>query len=330
MHSNNRISKRSVVFSIVIFILAIVFVFSAAKLVSVFSVPPKIESPLPESKSIERNGIVYFPKQDITTFLMIGNDRQGQIVPGNYYSSNTRADVVFLAIFDNTNRSYKILNINRDTMLTMPVIGDGGKEAGTFYGQLALSFTYGTGLTDSCINTRNTVSDFLYGIPINYYAAFNMDAISLLNDAVGGVKVNVTEDFSEVDPTIKMGEMVLNGDQAYSYVRSRKGVGDQLNLSRMERQQKYMNGFVDAFSDKYDDGSAMEFVDLYDSLVPYMITDCTSTSMSTLATRYCDYTFEGIISPEGENRKGETYMEFYVNEDKLDILILDLLYAPKK
>ncbi len=329
MNSNRTVSAKKIILSIATLILAALFVFSAAKLVSIFTNHPTIDVPSPDSKSIERNGTVYFPKQDVTTFLMIGNDRQGEIVPGKYYSSDTRADVILLAIFDNTNKSYNILNLNRDTMLQIPVIGDGGKEAGTYYGQLALSFTYGTGLEDSCINTRNTVSDFLYGIPINYYAAFNMDAISILNDSVGGVKVNVTDDFSAVDPSIKMGEITLTGDQAYSYVRSRKGVGDQLNISRMNRQNEYMNSFVTAFSEKFTD-KASNFIDLYDDLSPYMITDCSATMMSTLASRYCNYEYQEIISPKGENRKGETYMEFYPDEEKLDDLILELLYAPKR
>jgi hypothetical protein len=37
-----------------------------------------------------------------------------------------------------------------------------------------------------------------------------------------------------------------------------------------------------------------------------------------------------MLSPEGENRKGEVYMEYYVDEEKLDALILRLFYAPKK
>ena len=41
---------------------------------------------------------------------------------------------------------------------------------------------------------------------IDYYFSMNMDAISILNDAVGGVTVEVTDDFSQVDATIGKGQ----------------------------------------------------------------------------------------------------------------------------
>ena len=101
-----------------------------------------------------------------------------------------------------------------------------------------------------CENTKNTVSSLLYGLNIDYYVAMHMDAISILNDAVGGVTVTVTEDFSQVDPTIHQGVMCLNGEQALHYVRTRAEVGDQLNLNRMKRQREYMDGFWKAFRQK--------------------------------------------------------------------------------
>ena len=44
--------------------------------------------------------------------------------------------------------------------------------------------------------------------------------------------------------------------------------------------------------------------------------------------RYADYELVEIVSTEGENTRGEKYMEFYVDEEKLDELILRLFYAP--
>ena len=198
------------------------------------------------SKTITRDGVDYFPRQDITTVLVMGIDRYGPVEDSGFYTNIGAADMNMVLIFDEVNEVCTILHLNRDTMLEMPVLGIGGKQAGTFYGQLALAHTYGTGLSDSCVNTREAVSDFLYGIEIDYYVAMHMDAISILNDAAGGVTVNVTEDFSQVDPAIGMGRVTLMGEQAINFVRTRKDVGDQLNLSRIERQQEYLDGFVAA------------------------------------------------------------------------------------
>lgn len=50
---------------------------------------------------------------------------------------------------------------------------------------------------------------------IDGYAMVNVGAVSVVNDMVGGVTVTIEDDFSEVDPTLKMGETVtLMGEQA--------------------------------------------------------------------------------------------------------------------
>ena len=280
------------------------------------------------SKTITRKGVDYFPRQDITVLLILGIDEFGPVKASNSYNNEGEADVVLLAIFDETAETYNILALNRDTMMDVPVLGLGGKLAGTYYEQLALSHTYGSGLEDSCENTRKAVSDFLNGIHIDYYLSMNMDAIGILNDAVGGVKVNVTDDFSLVDPTIQMGEMVLQGEQALHFVRLRKDVGVQLNIARMERQRMYMEGFVNALNDQVNQNASF-VLETYEQVSPYIVSDCSANTLSTLVNRFSEYTLQEIITPEGENKNGKMFMEFYVDEKKLDDLVIDLFYREK-
>ena len=280
------------------------------------------------SKTIERNGIAYFPRQDITVVMVLGIDQFGPVTQSESYNNRGAADMDILLIFDETNKQINVLHLNRDTMLSMPVLGIGGRQAGTYYGQLALAHTYGSGLSDSCENTRQAISDFLYGLKIDYYVAMNMDAITILNDAVGGVTVDVTEDFSAVDPTITMGKTTLLGDQAINFVRSRKDVGDSLNLSRIERHKVYLDGFAEAFRAKQEADAAF-VLSAYEQVAPYLVTDLSANAISGMMDRYSDFEINEIVSPKGENRVGEEYMEFYVDEEALDALILRLFYAPK-
>ena len=280
------------------------------------------------SKTIERNGQKYFPRQDITVVLVLGIDQFGPVADSGSYQNRGAADLDILLIFDETNRQINILHLNRDTMLEIPVLGIGGRQAGTYYGQLALAHTYGSGLSDSAENARKTISDFLYGLHIDYYVSMNMDAITILNDAVGGVTVNVTEDFSEVDPTIQKGQVHLTGEQAIHFVRSRKDVGDQLNLSRIERHKAYLDGFADAFRSRQAEDAGF-ILTAYEQVSPYLVTDLSANAVSGMMDRYYDYKINEIISPAGENVIGEEFMEFYVDEEALDALILRLFYAPK-
>lgn len=281
------------------------------------------------TKTIVRDGVSYFPKQDMTVVMVLGIDRYGPAEPSVGYTNRGAADVVMLLAFDEKNEVINVLHLNRDSMVDMPVLGFGGKQAGTLHGQLALSHTYGTGVEDSCENTRKTVSNLLYGLQIDHYVSLNMDAISLINDAVGGVSVNVTEDFSSVDPSITQGEVTLKGDQALNFIRTRKDVGDQLNVSRMQRQREYINGFSTALRQRQKQDSNF-MMDVYQQIQPYMVTDCTINAVNGMSSRYSDYAIGEVVIPAGENVVGEEYMEFHLDEEALDEVILRLFYAPKK
>ena len=70
-------------------------------------------------KTIVRNGVEYFPRQDITVMLVMGIDQEGPVQDSGYYRNEGAADVVMLLIFDEEAKDYSILYLNRDTMLTM-------------------------------------------------------------------------------------------------------------------------------------------------------------------------------------------------------------------
>lgn len=281
------------------------------------------------SQTITRDGIEYYPRRDITVMMLLGIDQMGPVEDSGTFTNPGASDAVMLLIFDEKNENWSILQLNRDTMLDIPVLGLGGREAGTIYGQLALAHTYGSGLEDSCINTRKAVSNFLNGISIDYYIAMNMDAIGILNDAVGGVAVTVTEDFSDVDPSITKGEVILQGEQAINFVRGRQNVGDQKNATRMSRHQEYMDGFRAALDLKLDDGIGF-VAETYSDIAPYLVSDCSINTLTSMIERYEDYEFSGIITPEGRSVVDQTYYEFHADEEKLDELVIELFYAPKR
>ena len=280
-----------------------------------------------ESKTIVSDGVKYFPRKDITVLMLMGINREGKVQPTEFNHGGA-VDMVNLVIFDEEKEQYHILALNRDMMVNIPVLNSYGKAVDTYYGQLAYAHTYGDGMVISCENVRKTVSDLLYGLEIDYYLAMNMDTIGILNDAVGGVTVEVTDDFSAVSSDLPMGTVKLTGEQAVTFVQSRMGVGDQLNLSRMARHEEYMAHFMEAL------GRALEeqpgFAEkTYGKITDYVVTDCTVQILSRLEKDYGDYTPGRICAVPGENVLGEEYYEFYPDGEALDGLILELFYAPK-
>jgi len=282
-----------------------------------------------KTKTITRDGVKYYPRQDINVILVMGINQEGPVRASEEPNNGNAADFVGLVVFDEAAENWTLLNLNRDTMLNMPALNEKGREIGTMYAQLAFAHTYGTGVEDSCENTVKAVSNFLGGVNIDYYVSMNLDAIGLLNDAVGGVTVTVRDDFSNVDPSIGKGTITLRGEQARSFVQTRWNVGDELNLSRIERQKEYMNNFVRAFKDTVKSSNADYVLDTYNSVAPYLVSDLPVSTLTGMVERYIDYPLTGILSLEGENKLGEDLYEFYADEDYLEDLCLEVFYAPK-
>ena len=281
-----------------------------------------------ETKTFEKDEVSYFPRQDITTVLFIGVDEDGPVEEKSENSGSAYSDVVILLIFDETNKEINAITLNRDSMVDMTALDENGKRNRYFYGQLSFAHSLGNGLEESCENTVWAVSNLLSDAWIDYYVSMNMGAISIVNDVVGGVTVNVMDDFSEVGSSIQKGEYTLFGDEAETFVRSRMNLGDGLNISRMERQKEYIKGFTEALRAKLEGGDIFA-MEVYEAVSDYVITDCSADSLASMLERYKDYELNDIVSPRGENVLGEKFYEFYIDEEDLESLVLKYLYAPK-
>ncbi|MBQ2904495.1 MAG: LCP family protein [Clostridia bacterium] len=279
-----------------------------------------------EKNYIYHNNKKYKPKDYVDTVLLIGTDSQGKIYESTAYNNQNKADFLALLIFDNNNKTCTVLQINRDTITEINVLGVTGEKAGTITGQIALAHTYGNGLEQSCKNTVKAVSNFLYQIEIDNYLSMNMDAVSALNDVVGGVELEILDDFSELDPSLIQGETILlNGKQALTYVRGRGSVGDMTNTSRMVRQRQYMAAFAEKIKIAYQSDDEL-VLNAYNAITDYTVTDCSITVLSETAERLSDYKINEIITPEGITDDTKEYVEFHADNEKLKDLIINLFY----
>ena len=330
MHTMKKTRKRDVLFFGVILLLVIVMIYSGLQVLESTVLDYNVENQEPtiKRKTIERDGVEYFPRQDVTVVMVLGIDQYGPVKSSDSYRNTGSADSVMLLVFDETEENCTVLYLNRDTMVDMDMLGLWGEKIGTTRGQLALAHTYGTGLEDSCENVKNTLMNFLHGLTVDYYVAMNMDAIPILNDAVGGVTVTVTEDFSKVNPTITMGEMTLRGEQVLDYVQTRKDVGDQKNVTRMQRQREYVDAFLKVLYEKAETDASF-LISAYEEVSPYIVTDCSVNTLTAMLDRYADFTIASAVTPEGENLVVDGHYQFHVDEEKLDALILEIFYRPK-
>ena len=284
-------------------------------------------SSLPEREITYYNGTAYARKEDLETVLLMGLDKfEGENPEG--YLNNQQADFLLVLVIDEQAQTCTPIQLNRDTMTQIQILGVTGEPAGTFTGQLALAHTYGSGEEDSCVNTVLAVSNLLYGMEIDHYVSLTMDGVALLNDLVGGVTVEVLDDFSGIDDSLVQGETVtLQGQQALTYVRSRGGLEDSSNLHRMERQRQYLAALQQQLKAavQQEDGFTL---DALLQLNEYMVSDCTVNQLSDLGDSLATYQVSDILTTPGDAQEGEEFMEFTVDEDALQQLVMDVFYEP--
>ena len=283
-----------------------------------------------EPRTVVYDGWEYRYRNDLTTVLFMGVDR---VTEGNPAKSDFRnggqSDFLLLLVIDPQKQTITSIQIDRDTMAEITILSVLGNPAGTRNAQICLSHGFGDGGEQSCLFTVDAVSKHLYGVDIDFYVAMNLDGIPVLNEALGGVTVTLEDDFSQLDPAMRVGEtLTLHGKQAEYYVRYRMGVGEGTNTSRMVRQKEYLSQAGTIVDEKVHHNA--NFVgSLFDTLKRELITNMSRGRMINEAYASRNYTRTGPISPLGEHTIGDDgFVEFHADESALEKLVLDIFFEP--
>lgn len=323
--------NKSKYFKYAALVFAIIFFISGALLLLRIWDKQQGEFPVYDSEEItvEFNGKEYTLKENVESFLVMGLDKKADSVSSDSYNNNQSADFLMLFVFDNDSKKFSAIQINRDTMTDVNVLGVNGNKVDSAVKQIALAHTYGNGKEVSCRNTMDAVSHLLLDSKVNHYISFAVDSVPVFNDLVGGVELTVLDDFSGVDDTLKKGEtLTLNGEQALKYVQSRKGLAEDDNLSRMKRQKQYINALYNkTIAAVKSDESFMAEAAL--KLSNYLVSDRSVTQLQEFTKKFTEYEFLGIGNIEGEFKKGEQFMEFYADYDSVKEIVIENFYKPE-
>ena len=283
-------------------------------------------------QELNEDGVWYGKKKNVSSYLIIGVDQGGEAPSASSTSGGGQCDVLDLVVIDDAAKSYSILQINRDTITGVDITDWDGEVVANIDQQISFAHAYSNGSASSCENVVRAVSRLLGGIEINGYVSLRYSAIPSLNDTLGGVTVKIEDDFSRYDPTLVQGETVeLHGDQALHYVRGRMSVGDGSNTSRMRRQRTYISAFEAKLKQEMKGNGAI-ISNLYNAAQPYMVTNLSSGTITTLANKAATYYNSGTVSLSGRYETvtystGATHAAFYPDIDSLKGIVLQLFYA---
>lgn len=273
------------------------------------------------------NGKTYRYNSSIKTYLFLGTDNQGTMAESIGGFSGGQSDAIFLLVTNANEKVMSVISVNRNTMTQIDIYDLLDHCTGQQEMQICLQYAYGDGGRTSCLRAADAVSRLFYNIPINGYLSMNMDAVPLLNDAVGGVTVEVMDDLENksLGVSLKKGETVtLNGKEAYVYIRSRDINEFDSASRRLERQNQYLfQLFRQIKGLGLNDEEKISKVSKL--LEDYLVS---SIDFAKLAEDASEYAFDEsrMYNVPGETVMGEKYEEYYVDEDALYEMILDLFY----
>ena len=280
------------------------------------------------------NGEKYLYNENITSILCMGIDKEAHDENAEKYGIAGQADMLMLAILDTETGKVKLWNISRDAMTEVDIYNVDGEFVRREQLQACLAFAYGDGSHESCENTVKAVSRLFYGIPIQSYAALDMEAIQPLNDAIGGVEVTIHE--GDILPArFQPGTTVLlKGQDARAYVQSRRTeLPDEAldsNNNRMARQRQYMTKFINkALQMTKEDLSTPITLFNIARDGEHLVTNLNVSRVAYLATilTKVNFTEESLQTIPGEVVAGKEHAEYHVDDEALYQMILDTFYV---
>ena len=281
-----------------------------------------------ELGTITYEGQKYNYNVNLMNILFLGIDNYDEIRDDNIPGESGQSDCILIISMDKTTKTVKILQIPRDTMTEIDIYDANGNYYTSVQEQIATQYAYSIGGESSCWATKKTVSELLYDLQIDGYIALDMAAISIINDAAGGVTITIPEDYTGIDSAFQQNATItLDGKQAEKYVRYRDTNEDFSNNERMQRQTQYIPALLSAVKTKVTGHE-----DFYSKFLPlvekYMVTDLTESQIEDFM--HYELADSEMIRIPGEGKKGEVFEEYYVDEKELKKILIETFYISEK
>ncbi|MCD8016124.1 MAG: LCP family protein [Lachnospiraceae bacterium] len=270
----------------------------------------------------------YTYSDKIKTYLFMGTDHSGNEDPEEDEEyQGSMADFLLVLVVNSTQKTYGMIQLNRDTMTEVTLLTDDGYDSGTALEQICTAHWYGGSKEDSCENTVDVVSELLGEVDIDGYYALPMDYISSFNSAVGGVTITISGDLTDIDPAMTDGATItLTDEQATAFIQNRMNVGEGKNADRMDRQRQFLSAFTQQAKELMSEDSSF-FTDTLDDLSEYATTDLSQNTLSKIINKLYKYESLGIFYLDGETVIGQTlgdgvdHEEYYLT----DTAVLDVM-----
>lgn len=280
-----------------------------------------------KENTITYNGKYYQYNEHLSNFLFLGIDSREKTQTSQGQANAGQSDALFVLSWDRVEHSLTMISIPRDTMTQIETFDVSGNSLGMSTDHISLAYAFGDGSTKSCELAKTAVSNLLYQIPIQGYCALNLDGLSLLAKAVGGIPLTVPDDsLEQVDSEFKKGaKVVLDENNIETFVRYRDIEQSQSAIVRLNRQKVFLNAYETCAIKTFNKNPGF-ISDLYIDLQSYMVTNMGSDQFVKIMEDASSSGVKNSLTIPGEGTEGKAFDEYHVDDEKLYEMILQVFY----
>ncbi len=175
--------------------------------------------------------------------LLIGSDTRAN-QNANYGSSTANlADVIMLLHVNEARDNAVVLSFPRDLLIPIPDCIPEEDRSKARYGDLMqINQTLDLGGPSCVLDAVQGITN----VSIPHLGLIDFKGVIGMSEAIGGVEVCVASPISDPYSQLELdaGTHLLEGEQALAFLRTRYGVGDGSDLSRISNQQVFLTSLV--------------------------------------------------------------------------------------
>jgi len=207
-----------------------------------------------------------------TNILVLGIDT------GEPYNRRPRSDTIMIYSIQPCKNRILEVSVPRDSRVQVPGHGVMNINRAFEIGGASLS--------------EKTVEQ-LFNVRIQRVAVVDFAGFTKLIDAIGGITLNVEEEFNEkynVHPPLPTGRVTLNGQQALVYVRVRRS-----DIERVQRQQQFVHALYEQIKAKKAYLTLANFILNNPDVIVTNFSNSELLNMAKNANRYASYKLETVF-----------------------------------
>ncbi|MCI2955114.1 LCP family protein [Staphylococcus caprae] len=295
--------KKSLVFKILVTILIVFILLAIVFGIYIFSkvnsLSNAIHNPLDRDKSELRNKAV--GDGDPVSIVIYGIDEDSERKQQN---SGQRTDSIIMMSINPKDHKTVMVSIPRDTRAK--IVGRGTTEK--------INHAYAYGGPTMAVKSLEKLTN----VPVDHYAAINMDGVKTVVDQLGGVDVTSNATFKFHGYQFNKGQKYhMNGDKALTYMRSREQEGAGGDSGRQLRQQQVIEAVA---KEGLQIGSITKIDGIFKAAEDNVKTDLSLGQLNKMRQNYNDAQDNVERDTiQGENKIGnDNLWYFYPDENNLN------------